>query len=157
MTRAKPAAAAVLFDWLLRQRGPDGLVAIRTTAMAHATGLGQSTVEVLLTRWANAGVVPVVKRGGNTGPSVRRPLAAQRDAAVGIPAVHPNKQVAAPTGLRGAPLVPNGPPVPALAPVRTRCPHCNLPPLHAECRHGWNGQTRAVERRDIFNAVGKAA
>lgn len=43
------------------------------------------------------------------------------------------------------------------APVRTRCPRCNLPPLHAECRHGWNGQTTAHERRDIAAGIGRAA
>ncbi len=157
MMGPKLSAAVVLFDWLMRQRDGDGLVMIRTTAMAHATGLGQSTVEVLLTRWANAGAVPVVRRGGNTGPSVRRPLPAMRDVAVGMPAVHPGRQINSAPALRGAPLVPNGPPVPMLAAVRTRCPFCELPPHHSDCRHGCDGLTRAVERRAIANSMGRAA
>lgn len=32
---------------------------------------------------------------------------------------------------------------------RTRCPRCNLPPDHIECRHGWNGITTRMERRAI--------
>lgn len=154
MSGLKLSAAVVLFDWLVRQRDGDGLVMIRTTAMAHATGLGQSTVEVLLTRWANAGAVPVVRRGGNTGPSVRRPMIEMRDVAVGMPAVHPGRQMNSAPALRGAPLVPNGPPVPKLAAVRTRCPWCELPPGHAECRHGWDGTSRAIERRSMMAAVG---
>lgn len=30
-----------------------------------------------------------------------------------------------------------------------RCPRCNLPPDHGECRHGWNGATTRLERRAI--------
>lgn len=33
--------------------------------------------------------------------------------------------------------------------VNLRCPLCNLPPDHADCRHGWNGQTIRAERRAI--------
>lgn len=36
------------------------------------------------------------------------------------------------------------------APVNLRCPLCNLPPDHAECAHGWNGQTTRRERRSIL-------
>lgn len=31
-------------------------------------------------------------------------------------------------------------------PERTRCPSCNLPPHHAECRHGWDGETTRAMR-----------
>jgi len=30
-----------------------------------------------------------------------------------------------------------------------RCPFCNLPPDHGECRHGWNGLTTITQRRAI--------
>lgn len=30
-----------------------------------------------------------------------------------------------------------------------RCPRCNLPPNHVDCRHGWNGATTRLERRAI--------
>lgn len=36
---------------------------------------------------------------------------------------------------------------------RERCPMCNLPPNHAECRHGWDGSTTRAMRRDIAAAV----
>lgn len=34
-----------------------------------------------------------------------------------------------------------------------RCPRCNLPPDHGECRHGWNGATTRAERRAIAMAA----
>lgn len=46
----------------------------------------------------------------------------------------------------------------ALVHVNTvRCPFCNLPPEHAECRHGWNGLTTRVQRRAIEAELRDAA
>lgn len=38
--------------------------------------------------------------------------------------------------------------------VRTRCPFCNMPPAHADCRHGWDGLTTAAARRAIAVEAG---
>lgn len=52
--------------------------------------------------------------------------------------------------------VPKSPPVrDDLRVVRTRCPRCNLPPDHSECRHRWNGATTAAERRAIAAEAGR--
>lgn len=54
--------------------------------------------------------------------------------------------------------VSKSPPVPEeLRVVRTRCPFCELPPDHSECRHRWNGATTATQRRAIAAALGRKA
>lgn len=53
---------------------------------------------------------------------------------------------------------PKSPPVPEeLRVERDRCPRCELPPHHAECRHGWNGLTTRQQRRAIAGELGVAA
>lgn len=50
--------------------------------------------------------------------------------------------------------VAKSPPVPEGQRVeRTRCPLCELPPHHAECRHGWDGAMTAATRQQTEAAV----
>lgn len=37
--------------------------------------------------------------------------------------------------------------------VRTRCPMCEMPPGHPDCRHGWDGASTRAMRRDARLAV----
>jgi hypothetical protein len=146
---AKPVAAPKLYDFLTGRADDDGNVEMGTRDIADAVGMGVSTVEHLFARWRALDIVRSVRRGGPFHRSIWWIDATMRDAAVSCSAVHPSHIGRHAT--RGAARGNVGgvePPLQAPAPIRTRCPKCNLPPHHADCRHGWDGAMTRTMRRD---------
>lgn len=158
---AKPRAAALLFDWIAARLGDDGTVVMHIRAMADGAGLGVSTVEALMSRWKAAAIVRVLRRGGSAGPTRWAFDLSRRAEASACGAVHAGRVArrrAMGIGSRRG-VVRDGAGVAEkrlarLGPVADRCPFCELPPGHADCRHGWNGLTTRAQRRAIAAAAG---
>lgn len=154
MAAGYAAVAPRVIDWILARVDDDGVIEIGLRDIAAGADVGVSTVESLMARWKAIGFVRVLRRGGAFCVTRWRFDGALSDAAAACTSVHPNHGGYTRPGAaaRGA-ADGGGPPLPALAPVQTRCPFCEMPPGHALCRHGWDGMTTRAARRDMMLAV----
>lgn len=152
------AAAPRVIDWILARVDGDGVIEIGTRAIADGVGVGVSTVETLLARWKAIGAVRVLRRGGPFAVTRWRFDVSRRDAAAECTAVHPSKTGSTRNGGAARGFADGAePPLREPAAVRTRCPFCEMPPGHADCRHGWDGATTHVQRRAMAMSRGVAA
>lgn len=175
LDRILPALVGELADASLPMPG--------LTAIAQLLRCDQQSVGGSMLRLESAGVLTMRRSGKGAsfriavtladgrctmpGQALRRPdplLVIRAARRAGVPPVNPAPvvrrygQAAVAEAHHSAPAAPN----------RTRCPSCNLPPHHAECRHGWDGETTramrvrsglvaAAARRGFTNARGVRA
>lgn len=150
----RPVVAPKLFDFMVGRLDDDEQLEMGIRDIANGIDVGVSTVEHLFARWKALGLLRPVRRGGPFGASIWSIDRSRRAEAIECSAVHPSHIGRHQT--RGAARGNTGsvePPLRATAPIQTRCPKCNLPPHHAECRHGWDGRMTGVMRRDAEAAA----
>lgn len=126
-------------------------------ALAHQLACSDVLISRMLTMLERDGALIIEKRGRTFSLQRRVTIAATGETTAAMAdRVRTQRQSERITYVPHP--VPPGPPVREEAKVcRTRCPFCNMPPDHAECRHGWNGLTTWVQRRAIGAEAARVA
>lgn len=134
---------------LISELAREGAAMPSSVALGQQLGCSDVTLSRLLTIFERDGVLIIEKRGRAFSLQRRVTIVATGETTGEMAdRVQTQRQVERMTYTPHP--VPPGPPVREEAKVwRTRCPFCNLPPDHAECRHGWNGLTTHSQRRAI--------
>lgn len=125
--------------------------------LARQLGCSDAGISRLLLIFERKGVLKIEKRGKTFGLQRRVTIVATNAATAPTLDRIPTRRERERFTYNSHP-VPKSPPIlEELRVARDRCPMCEMPPHHAECRHGWNGLTTLRQRRDIAAELGLAA